>query len=312
MASAMSKEEIIEGINCFNDWEWGYNLGGVLVRPHNLKHEALQKLKVDYVFDGIRSILGSSDEEEKPLSGLRILDVGCGEGIFSIAAKQLGAQYVLGLEPRKEKVEQARFISGALGLEQIEFKPMNIWDITEDIGQFDITLFIGVLYQLDRPFEALCRLAEVTKDIIVVDTELIPLDYPLLTMKEVNPLIPYNTVDSGLTYIPTEQAVYRMLKYGGFKDPIKLVARGRQWRANSYTTHYVNGHRAAFIARRSFDAVESRLWPKGILHPPNRVHSALFHRIITPGFLLSSVSNDLMKVKHKISESIHRAFSKEG
>lgn len=309
MASTMSKEEIIKGINRFSDWEWGYNLSGVVRRPNNLEHEALQKLKVNHIFTGIRSILRSSDEE-KPLSGLRVLDVGCGEGLFSITARQLGAQFVLGLEPRKEKLEQARFICRALGVDQLEFEQMSVWDITEDIGEFDITLFIGVLYHLDRPFEALCKLAKVTKDIMVVDTELMPLHYPLLAIKEEKPHILYNTVDSGLTYVPTEKAVYLMLKYGGFKEPIRLVARGRQWRANSYTAHYISGHRAAFIARTSSDAIEPRLWPTGILHPPNRVHSAVFHAIIKPHFLFSSVSNDFMKVRRKISESIHRVWGR--
>ena len=116
--------------------------------------------------------------------GSKVLDVGCGEGIFSIAARQLGAEYVLGIEPRSEKVEQAKFICRAQQIDSVEFKQMRVMEINEQIGQFDIVLFIGVLYCMERPFEAIGKLSEVTKDILLIDTELIPIDYPILAAKE--------------------------------------------------------------------------------------------------------------------------------
>tara|TARA_B100001121_G_C18587256_1_gene572751 strand:+ start:79 stop:993 length:915 start_codon:yes stop_codon:yes gene_type:complete len=297
----MIKDEIKEEIKRFDDWEWGYNLGGITQRPNNPKHEALQKLKVNHLFDGIRSILGISDSEEKPLKGLRVLDVGCGEGIFSIAARKLGADYVLGLEPRQEKVEQAKFICRAQNIDSVEFKQMRIMEISKQMGTFDIVLFIGVLYVMEKPFEAIGKLSEVTKDILVIDTELIPIDYPILAAKESLPNVAYNTFDSGLTFTPSSDAVAFMLKYSGFEEPQKLLARGKNWSANSYTRHYLTGHRGAFISRKSNKALPNRLWPKGALHPPNRVHSALFRSIIKPSFWISSLGNEINKLIFTIS-----------
>jgi len=293
--TTMSKDEITKEIKRFDDWEWGYNLGGIIQKPNNPKHEALQKLKLNHMFNGLRSTLGMSDDEEKPLRGLKILDVGCGEGIFSIAARQLGAEYVLGIEPRAEKVEQAKFICRAQQIDSVEFKQMKVMEINEQMGQFDIVLFIGVLYVMERPFEAIGKLSEVTKDILLIDTELIPIDYPILALKESLPNVAYNTFDSGLTFTPSSDAVSSMLKYTGFKEPKKLIAKGKNWKANSYTRHYLTGHRGAFIARKSLEAVQNRLWPKGALHPPNRVHSALFRAIIKPRFFISSIGNEIRK-----------------
>lgn len=292
----MIKDDIAEEIKRFDDWEWGYNLGGIHQKPNNPKHEALQKLKVNHLFNGIRSILGKPDDEKQPLKGLKVLDVGCGEGIFSIVARQLGADYVLGLEPRKEKVEQARFICRAQQIDSVEFREMRVLEIDKQIGQFDIVLFIGVLYVMEKPFEAIGKLSEVTKDLLLIDTELIPIDYPVLAAKESFPNVAYNTFDSGLTFTPSNNAVSLMLKYNGFKEPKKLVAKGKSWNANSYTRHYITGHRGAFIARKSNEATINRLWPKGALHPPNRVHSALFRTVIKPSFFVSSIGNEIRKL----------------
>ena len=304
--TTMSKDEITAEIKRFDDWEWGYNLGGIVQNPNNPKHEVLQKLKVSHLFNGIRSILSMPDDEEKPLKGLKVLDVGCGEGIFSIAARQLGAEYVLGIEPRSEKVEQAKFICRAQQIDSVEFKQMRVMEINEQIGQFDIVLFIGVLYCMERPFEAIGKLSEVTKDILLIDTELIPIDYPILAAKESFPNVAYNTFDSGLTFTPSSEAVSFMLKYTGFKEPKKLFARGKNWKANSYTRHYLTGHRGAFITRKSLKDPQNRLWPKGALHPPNRVHSALFRSIIKPRFLISSIENEIRKFIFKMLNLFQR------
>ena len=49
-----SEDEITAEIKRFDDWEWGYNLGGIVQNPNNPKHEVLQKLKVSHLFNGIR------------------------------------------------------------------------------------------------------------------------------------------------------------------------------------------------------------------------------------------------------------------
>ena len=298
--TSLNKEEIRAGIQNFNDWEWGYNLGGIIQKPNNPKHVTLQKLKTDHLFNGLRSILGIDNKEEKPLKGLRVLDVGCGEGVFSITARQLGAEYVMGLEPRKEKVDQAKFICRAQEIDSVEFKQMRVMEINKEIGQFDVVLFIGVLYVMEKPFEAINKLSEVTKDILLIDTELIPIDYPILAAKESFPNLAYNTFDSGLTFTPSSSSVSLMLKYNGFKEPTKLQAKGKEWRDNSYTRHYLTGHRGTFVARKSSQAPSNRLWPKGALHPPNRVHSALFKTIIKPSFIISSIGNEIRKFIYKV------------
>ena len=51
---------------------------------------------------------------------------------------------------------------------------------------------------------------------------------------------------------------------------------------------------------KSSQTPSNRLWPKGALHPPNRVHSALFRTIIKPSFIISSIGNEIRKSISKI------------
>lgn len=296
----MNNNEIIEGIKKFDDWEWEYKLGDITKKPDNSRHEILQKLKIEHIMNGIRANLGISHNETKPLKGLRVLDVGSGEGVFSVAAKEYGADYVLGLEPREEKIEQAEFICRAKQLQSIEFKKMRIMEIDKKLGEFDVVFFIGVLYVMEKPFEAINKLSEVAKNILLIDTELVPVDYPILAAKESLPHLAYNTFDSGLTFTPSAQAVSIMLKYSGFDEPKILKPVNKKWKENTYTRHYITGHRGTFVTNKSSKQVKNRLWPKGALHPPNRVHSALFKSVIKPSFYFVSFGNEIRMIFSKI------------
>lgn len=47
-------------------------------------------------------------DEEKPTAGMRVIDVGCGSGILSIAAIKLGAEGALGVDIDPESIRNAR------------------------------------------------------------------------------------------------------------------------------------------------------------------------------------------------------------
>lgn len=107
------------------------------------------------------------------VAGCRVLDVGCNAGYFSIEMKRAGAAYVLGLEGVSNFVDQARLVREILGID-IDFRRLNVYDIREDLGQFDITLFLGVLYHLKHPLYALENLAKVTKGFLVIESAILP------------------------------------------------------------------------------------------------------------------------------------------
>ncbi len=107
------------------------------------------------------------------LDGLRVLDVGCNGGFFSVEMKRAGAGYVLGIEAFPQYFEQAKLVREIVGME-IDLRCMNVYDLTDDLGPFDISLFLGVLYHLKNPIGALEKLARVTRGVLVVESAVLP------------------------------------------------------------------------------------------------------------------------------------------
>lgn len=106
------------------------------------------------------------------LTGLSVLDIGCNGGFYSIEMKKRGAEYVLGIDHDEDYLNQARFASGVLGLD-IEFRRMSVYELPKLGRQFDLVLFMGVLYHLRHPLLALDILRQhVTKDWLVFQSML--------------------------------------------------------------------------------------------------------------------------------------------
>ena len=110
------------------------------------------------------------------LTGRSVLDVGCNAGFYAIEAKRRNAQRVLGIDAQRHHVRQALFVREVLGLD-IEYRRMSVYDLSRaSVGQFDITLALGLIYHCKHLVLALERLFEVTKDLLILETAILPLD----------------------------------------------------------------------------------------------------------------------------------------
>jgi SAM-dependent methyltransferase len=113
-----------------------------------------------------------SDLSPKPLERLRVVDLGCLEGLFAVEFARRGAD-VVGIEAREPNIEKARFSKAALALDNLEFVQGDVRDLSrERYGGFDVVLALGILYHLDAPdvFVFLERLADVCDGLCVLDT----------------------------------------------------------------------------------------------------------------------------------------------
>ncbi|MBN1489214.1 MAG: DUF1698 domain-containing protein [Phycisphaerae bacterium] len=110
------------------------------------------------------------------LTGKSVLDVGAWDGAYSFEAERRGAARVLATDHfswsgpgwgTKAGFEFARERLGS----QVEDRDIDIPDLcVETVGTFDVVLFLGVLYHLQDPLDALRRLAAMTRERLILET----------------------------------------------------------------------------------------------------------------------------------------------
>ena len=105
------------------------------------------------------------------LSGARALDIGCNAGFYSFELARRGAD-VLAVDVDDHYLRQAHWAAAELGLEdRIEFRRCGVYELAT-LGEqpFDVVLFLGVLYHLRHPLLALDVVADLTGELLVVQT----------------------------------------------------------------------------------------------------------------------------------------------
>ena len=106
------------------------------------------------------------------LAQVRCLDVGCHEGYYSVAMARKGVLEVLGIDVREINLRKARFVAEALGLSNIGYQQGNCEELDPGaLGRYELCLFLGILYHLENPMLALRKIAAVTTELCVVETQ---------------------------------------------------------------------------------------------------------------------------------------------
>jgi len=103
------------------------------------------------------------------LRGKRVLDVGTRDGYFAFECERRGAA-VVAVDYAKEELTGfgvAKEIYGS----KAEYVQANVYDLSPDqLGTFDVVLFLGVLYHLRHPLLALDRLRPLCRDLLIVES----------------------------------------------------------------------------------------------------------------------------------------------
>ncbi|PYQ29070.1 MAG: TIGR04290 family methyltransferase [Acidobacteria bacterium] len=105
------------------------------------------------------------------LTGKSVLDIGCNAGFYSMEMKRRGAARVLGIDSDERYLEQARF-AARVAHADVEFRNLSVYDVASLREQFDVVLFMGVLYHLRHPLLALDLLHDVVRELLVFQTML--------------------------------------------------------------------------------------------------------------------------------------------
>ena len=108
------------------------------------------------------------------LSGWTALDIGCNAGFYSFELARRGAE-VLGIDADEHYLRQASWARERLGVDgRVEFRQMQVYDLARSKTEYDLVLFMGVLYHLRHPLLALDLAARKTRRLLVLQTLTMP------------------------------------------------------------------------------------------------------------------------------------------
>ena len=160
-ASHIDRNSIQKRVAELGDWFHNLDLHGVKTAPNHFLGD-YPNFKWRHLKDALPA----------DLRGMTVLDIGCNGGFFSIEMKKRGADRVVGMDHDPGYLAQARYAAEISGL-KIEFVELSVYDVHQLREQFDIVLFMGVLYHLRYPLLALDLLAQhVVKDWLVFQSML--------------------------------------------------------------------------------------------------------------------------------------------
>jgi tRNA (mo5U34)-methyltransferase len=185
------------------------------------------------------------------MRGLRALDIGCSDGYFTFEMEKRGAE-VLAMDFVPETYTgfaTARTILGSNAGYMME----NVYNLTpEKHGQFDVVLFMGVLYHLRKPLAALDAIRSVMRTggglfvgTMMIDEYFLLPDGRVTTLREVNPLLldvplwqayPGDSLNGDYTncFAPNRRALEVALTEAQFRvDSLEVVSMGGYARATA-------------------------------------------------------------------------------
>ena len=148
------------------DYPWFHSIDlGDIVTP-GTKTRDIHAREVRHFFEPIN------------LEGASVIDIGAWNGFYSFTAKQRGAARVLATDhfswnhPDFRGRETFELARDALDLD-IEMRDIDVPGLSVDeLGTFDVVLFLGVFYHLYDPIDGLCRAASLANEVLVLETHI--------------------------------------------------------------------------------------------------------------------------------------------
>jgi SAM-dependent methyltransferase len=239
-APRVQAEELRARIDAFPRWNYRFEFGDGISTPVGDRARVNRnRERHAYFFERLLTVTGGS------LRGRRVLDLGCGAGFWALAAIEAGAEFVLGLDSKREYIDQAELVFEAKGIdsERYDFRADDFFATNFD-GEYDTVLCLGVLDRVDRPVELFELIGASGAELVVIDSDV---SRARASLFEVSHL--YRTRDvsgDGMVLIPSRQAVAELAARHGFET----VALALDVADYAGMDDYRRERRCAFICSR--------------------------------------------------------------
>jgi len=235
----LTREEIEASVKLVPFWWHSIDLGSGVITPGAQPHEFLNAR--------LRSL------QLPDVHGKTVLDIGAYDGFYSFAVERLGAARVVALDHYVWSLEltehikywnacKERGVVPELYHTTPHWRPAELpgkrgYDaahraldsrvetvvadfMTADIsalGTFDVVLFLGVLYHLENPLQAVRRVFELTSELAIIETAAVTIPgyehVPLCEFYESNEL----NADVSNWWAPNQRALIGLCRAAGFR-----------------------------------------------------------------------------------------------
>ncbi len=202
--SDLQKQQLEEQLKKLMPWRKGpYQVHGVYIDT---------EWRSDFKWERLRHSI-------RPLSGKRILDVGCGNGYHGWRMMAMGADLVIGVDPSPLFAMQFAAMKHFIGEQDIFLLPVGIEAVPENLRAFDTVFSMGVFYHRRSPIDHLYQLRQCLKPggQLVLETLVIEGNDQQVLM----PVDRYAQMRN-VWFIPSSQAMIKWLERCGFKN-VQLV-----------------------------------------------------------------------------------------
>lgn len=148
--------------------------------------------------------------ESVHLKGKTVLDVGCGDGVFTAQLYKKGRPKIIwGVDSSKEAIVVAKKLYDARN-KKLQFFFGDIYHLSRKFDHFDLAIVRGVIHHVDEPAKAIQSVADIASQILILE----PNGYnPLL--KIIEKISPYHRFHKEKSYAPIK--IRNWLKAAGYR-----------------------------------------------------------------------------------------------
>jgi len=152
-STTLDRDEVARFAKLADDW---WDMKGPFAPLHQIN-----PTRLTYIRDQLCAHFGRDPKAPPSLTGLTVLDIGCGGGLVAEPLARLGAD-VTGIDPAQETIEAAKTHAQGAGL-SIAYRAATAEELADEGKQFDAVLLLEVVEHVPDVPAFLKRLAPLVK-----------------------------------------------------------------------------------------------------------------------------------------------------